>query len=129
MIISFSVFGLFFGIIFCNFIYYFLFRVIPRYHILGISYFLSNDIENAEKYFDKSILFFRKWHLIDGYAYYLFFNSPNLSFLESSLLNKATILTIKGDNNKALSIYEEIILINPKNIIAKQKMELLKDNY
>jgi len=117
--------GAIYGLIVSNLLYLIVFRIIPRQHYLGVYNLKMSKLEESEKHFDKSITFLKKHRLIDKYGFLFLLNFSHFSYLESSLYNKAAILTTKGNIQEAKSIYKEVIALNPKNKVAKEKLDFL----
>ena len=101
------------------------YRIIPKYHRLGIENMKKQKFNEAYNDFEMSLIYFNKYKILDIYGFILLLNISDYTYRESALINQARIKLNLNDKIEAEKLYIQALKINPKNRIAKKGLELM----
>lgn len=97
---------------------YILKHTVSRQFFKGMRLVKRGDFERGMFYFQRSVDFFEAHPWVDRYRYITLLAAGDMTFHELSLCNYAFCLSQMGRGKEALLIYEEILAIYPKNMLA-----------
>lgn len=85
-----------------------------------------NYFREAIPYFERNILFFKKYSWLDKWRHLLFFNHSKLTYKQIDLLNKAYCLIRIGDKEKALEIFRAMLKKHPNILLLTTIQDIIK---